>query len=92
MTLNHEQNSSLVTSQSQKGRIVFLITGLSYGGAEKQLLLLSTNLKSKGWQIHIVSMLPPIGFVEELINADIPVSQYDSVQRKILMRGDGVAK
>lgn len=76
MIPNHNQNPLLAAAQSQasRGRIVFLVTGLAYGGAEKQLLLLSTNLKLRGWQIHVVSMLPPLGFVEELKSAKISVS------------------
>ena len=76
MPTNHNQNSSLETalSQTSVGRIVFLVTGLAYGGAEKQLLLLSTSLRKRGWQIHVVSMLPPLGFAEELKSAGILVS------------------
>lgn len=54
-------------------KIVFLITGLSYGGAETQLVRLATRLKARGWDIIVVSMLPPKAYVEELEKAGIPV-------------------
>jgi len=54
--------------------VLFLITGLSYGGAETQLVNLATKLKERGWDVRVVSMLPPQAFVEELKNADIPLA------------------
>lgn len=54
--------------------VLFLITGLSYGGAETQLVNLATKLKCRGWDVRVVSMLPPQAFVEELKNADIPLA------------------
>ncbi len=56
-----------------KWQILFLITGLAYGGAETQLVNLATKLKCRGWDVRVVSMLPPQAFVEELKNADIPL-------------------
>jgi len=54
--------------------VLFLITGLSYGGAETQLVNLATKIKYRGWDVRVVSMLPPKAFVEELKNADIPLA------------------
>ena len=54
--------------------IVILTTGLAYGGAETQLVNLATKLKCRGWDVRVVSMLPPQAFVEELKNADIPLA------------------
>lgn len=54
--------------------VLFLITGLAYGGAETQLVNLAPKLKYKGWDVWVVSMLPPQAFVEELKNADIPLA------------------
>lgn len=53
--------------------IIFLTTGLAYGGAETQLVRLATRLKARGWEVKVVSMLPPQAYVEELEGARIPV-------------------
>jgi glycosyltransferase involved in cell wall biosynthesis len=39
-------------------RVAFLITGLNHGGAETQLVRLVTVLRSRGWEILVVSLLP----------------------------------
>lgn len=53
---------------------MFLITGLAYGGAETQLVNLATRLKKRGWDVRVVSMLPPQAFTEELAAAGIPLA------------------
>jgi glycosyltransferase involved in cell wall biosynthesis len=55
-------------------KIVFLITGLAYGGAEVQLLFLSKRLRERGWETHVVSMLSPQAIAEEFVAAGITVS------------------
>jgi len=55
-------------------RVMFLITGLAYGGAETQLVNLATSLKKRGWEVRVVSMLSPQTFTEELKEAGIPLS------------------
>lgn len=53
-------------------KVILLITGLNYGGAETQLINLATRLKKHGWDVRVVSMLPPQAFTEELEAAGIP--------------------
>lgn len=55
-------------------RNIFLTTGLAYGGAETQLVNLATRLKKRGWDVRVVSMLPPQAFTEELAAAGIPLA------------------
>lgn len=55
-------------------KILFLITGLAYGGAETQLVNLATRLKGRGWDVRVVSMLPPQAFTDELKEAGIPLA------------------
>ncbi|HEY8363831.1 MAG TPA: hypothetical protein VIK77_13350, partial [Tissierellaceae bacterium] len=57
--------------------LLFLITGLAYGGAETQLMRLAIKLKNRRWDVKIVSMLPPAAYVEELNNAGIPVASLN---------------
>jgi len=55
-------------------KLLFLITGLAFGGAETQLVNLAISLKKRGWEVRVVSMLPPQAFTEELKEAGIPLS------------------
>jgi len=55
----------------------FLITGLSFGGAETQLVRLATRLKGRGWEVKVVTLLPPKAYVEELEKAGISVFSLD---------------
>lgn len=55
-------------------KLLFLITGLAYGGAETQLVNLAISLKKRGWEVRVVAMLPPQAFTEELKEAGIPLS------------------
>lgn len=55
-------------------QVLFLATGLGYGGAESQLVQLAIRLKNRGWGVGVVSMLPPEAYVDELEAAAIPVA------------------
>ena len=57
-----------------KGILLLLTTGLAYGGAETQLVNLAIKLKERGWDVRIVSMLPPQAFTDELKEAGIPLA------------------
>jgi glycosyltransferase involved in cell wall biosynthesis len=54
--------------------ILFLTTGLDYGGAETQLVKLAKEMEVRGWKVFVVSMLPPIAFIEELEGRGIKVA------------------
>ncbi len=53
--------------------VLFVITGLAYGGAETQVVHLATQLKMRGWEIRVVTLIPPKAYGEELETAGIPV-------------------
>ena len=63
-------------------RIVFLTTGLAYGGAETQLVRVATRLKARGWEVRVVPLMPPRAYMEELEAAGIPVFSL-GIRRKI---------
>lgn len=63
-------------------RILYLITGLAIGGAETQLFHLATRLKTWGWDIHVVSLMPPRAYTEELGAAGISISCL-GIRRKL---------
>lgn len=58
-------------------RIVFVITSLSYAGAQTQVLALASRLKARGWQPYVVSMLTPEALTPELEAAGIPWASLD---------------
>ncbi len=66
----------------QYQHIVFLITGLDYGGREVQLVQLASQLKNRGWTVEIISMLPPQAFTNQLAALEIPIYSLD-MQRGI---------
>ncbi|WP_138494504.1 glycosyltransferase [Paenibacillus pinistramenti] len=47
-------------------KVLFLITGLDYAGAEAQVVQLSRVLRSAGWIVQLVSMIEPAAYLEEL--------------------------
>lgn len=63
-------------------KILFISTGLSYGGAETQLVCLADRLKSRGWEVRVISITPLKDYVKELKSANIPVYSLGS-RRKL---------
>ncbi|HPD07176.1 MAG TPA: glycosyltransferase [Candidatus Bipolaricaulis sp.] len=54
-------------------QVLFVITGLGFGGAETQVVHLATRLKARGWDVRVVSLTPPKAYVQELEAAGVPV-------------------
>lgn len=50
-----------------------LITTLRFGGAETQLVRLSTELKARGWEVAVACMIAPSSHTETLEQHGIPV-------------------
>jgi glycosyltransferase involved in cell wall biosynthesis len=63
-------------------RILFLVTGLAYGGAETQVVYLATRFKSRGWEVGVVSLIPPKAYIEDFEKADVLVFSLD-IRRKL---------
>ena len=57
--------------------ICFLVTSLSYGGAETVLIKLATSLSRRGWPVKLVSMLPPEARFDQLISCGIEVESLN---------------
>lgn len=55
------------------GRILFLITTLTLGGAETQVARLAIELKAQGWTVAIACLVPPNAHVENLEKHGIQV-------------------
>ena len=54
-------------------RIAMLTTGLAPGGAEAQVFRLSLELQRRGWELAVVSLLPPVACVDALEDAGVAV-------------------
>jgi glycosyltransferase involved in cell wall biosynthesis len=67
---------------SRRNSLLFLTTGLAYGGAETQVVRLATRLKLRGWEVSVVSLMPPKAYVEDLEAAGIPVFSL-GIRRKL---------
>ena len=63
-------------------KCLHVITGLTYGGGETQLVRITTQLKLRGWDVRVVSITPPKAYVDELESAGIPVTTLN-ITRKI---------
>ncbi len=59
------------------GRIVILITTLTFGGAETQVVRLATELKTRGWTVCVVCMVKPTAYMSQLEAQHIPVHSLD---------------
>jgi glycosyltransferase involved in cell wall biosynthesis len=62
-----------MSSPHRPRRVCILTTGLAVGGAEAQVVFLAVNLHRRGWDVSVVSMLPPEARTEELVAEGIPV-------------------
>ncbi|MDR6553875.1 glycosyltransferase [Paenibacillus qinlingensis] len=47
-------------------KIIFILTGLDYAGAEAQVIQLAIGLQLRGWLVQVISMIKPTAYVEEL--------------------------
>lgn len=52
-------------------RIAFLVISLAQGGAETQLVRLARGLNARGWDVTVISMLPPTGLADELVRGGV---------------------
>lgn len=46
--------------------ITYVLTHLAYGGAETQVVELCRHVASLGWQVSVISMMPPSGLTDRL--------------------------
>jgi glycosyltransferase involved in cell wall biosynthesis len=60
-----------------KGPVVMLTTNLARGGAETQVAQLAIGLGRRGWQVSVVSLLPPSAFQVALAACGIEVHSLE---------------
>ncbi|MGG2991608.1 glycosyltransferase [Paenibacillus macerans] len=54
-------------------KILFLITGFDYAGAESQVVLLCRDLRARGCEVRLVTMIPPVAYLDELRGLGVDV-------------------
>jgi len=59
--------------KGRSSKLFFVITGLDFGGAEVQVLGLACELRARGWDIHVASMIRPGALAEAFQREGIPV-------------------
>lgn len=71
-------------------RLLFLITGLDYGGAEMQLVQRLPILKDHGWEMCVISLLSPRAYAQDIELLGIPVVslgvERNRLDPRIIMR------
>lgn len=63
-------------SHTQK-RISFILTSLSFAGAQTQVLALAKTLKKRGWDVGVISMMTPEALTDQLDEAGIVWASLD---------------
>jgi glycosyltransferase involved in cell wall biosynthesis len=53
--------------------LVYLTTSLETGGAETQLVNVAGELKTRGWDVSVISLREPMSYQEELAQSGVPV-------------------
>jgi glycosyltransferase involved in cell wall biosynthesis len=65
---------------NQVKKILFVVTGLGYGGAEMQVWRLSRELTARRWGVQVVSMIPPGALLQRFLDDGIPVHDLGMVR------------
>jgi glycosyltransferase involved in cell wall biosynthesis len=59
--------------RTDSGRVLLVITTLTLGGAETQVVRLAIELKKNGWVVAVTCLVPPTAYVDSLNATGIPV-------------------
>ncbi len=71
----------MIDRRTVKPSVTFLITSLNYGGAENQVAQLAQRLKRRGWKPSVISIIPPVAFVDQLNKEAIPVASLEMTSK-----------
>ena len=67
-------------------RLVLLTTNMARGGAETQVAELAIELRKRGWDVHVVSLVKPSAFKEKLAAAGVPLHFSGVVRLPFVIR------
>jgi glycosyltransferase involved in cell wall biosynthesis len=59
---------------NQQGRLMILITALTFGGAETQAVRLAEEFKDRGWEVCMVCLIDPVAYVSRVRERGIEVN------------------
>lgn len=76
---NHSYRTTRVAGKRERpaGRILILVTTLTFGGAETQVVRLATELKSRRWVVAVACLVAPVAYVQQLKEDGIDVYSLD---------------
>ncbi len=63
------------------GRIMMVITSLGFGGADTQVVNIARLLRSRGREVAVVSLVPPVAHLETLAESGIAVYSLEMRRR-----------
>jgi len=62
-------------------KLLVVITGMAYGGAETQTKHIILKLAQRGWDVRLVSMLPPKAYQHDFERAGVPIDVLEMRRR-----------
>lgn len=68
-----DQYVRVLGGTAEPRHLALLVTSLSYGGAQTQVVELARQFRARGWRVSLLSMLPPEAFTEDLQRDGIEV-------------------
>jgi glycosyltransferase involved in cell wall biosynthesis len=68
-------------------RVLVVVTGLGVGGAERQVILLARGLRSRGWQVRVVTLVSECALARELVESGVPVRSLGMLRGLPSIRG-----
>lgn len=71
------------TAETESRPLVFLLTGLGVGGAERQAVRLAINLTRRGRDVRLLSMIEPTAFTDMLLQHDVPVASLGMTRGRV---------
>lgn len=72
---------------TRQRRLLFLITSMARGGAERQVVDLAVALGRRRWKISVASMIPPTDYQTELSDAGVRLVSLEMRQGHPSLRG-----
>jgi len=62
---------------TKPGRILIVITTLTFGGADTQVVRLAVELKARGWKVGVACLIKPSAYLSQLEEEQIEVHSLD---------------
>jgi glycosyltransferase involved in cell wall biosynthesis len=73
-------------SARQRRRVLLLVTSMARGGAERQVVDLAVSLRTRGWEVTVVSMVAPTDHQSELLSGKVALVSLDMTRGRPSIR------